>query len=112
VIYLCDCSLDDLYLERLNADLLAINGAATKSILNKKVTVHFRRRRRVSETNGVEMKIVKRRLESYRAIAAAVCFRVVIAGTVLADQDKYALVAPNGIAFSEFRGTNSGRTWQ
>jgi hypothetical protein len=50
------------------------------------------------------MKIVKRSLESYRAIAAAVCFLVVIAGTVLADQDKYALVAPNGIAFSEFRG--------
>jgi hypothetical protein len=50
------------------------------------------------------MRIIKKALESYRTIAAAVSFFMLIGGAVLADQDKYALVAPNGIAFSEFRG--------
>jgi hypothetical protein len=50
------------------------------------------------------MRIIKKTLESYRTIAAAVCFFMLIGGAVLADQDKYALVAPNGIGFSEFRG--------
>jgi hypothetical protein len=33
-----------------------------------------------------------------------------VAGVVLADQDGYTLTAPNGIAFSEFRGYDQCRT--
>jgi hypothetical protein len=50
------------------------------------------------------MKIIKRNLVRYKMHAALVCLFMLIGGAVLADQDKYALVAPNGIAFSEFRG--------
>jgi hypothetical protein len=43
--------------------------------------------------------------KSYKATAAAViCFVALVAGAALAEQDRYALTAPNGIAFSEFRG--------
>jgi hypothetical protein len=57
----------------------------------------------------VEMRIIKKTLENCRAVAVATCFFVLIGGAVLADQDRYALTAPNGIRFSEFRGYDQ---WQ
>lgn len=41
----------------------------------------------------------------YGVVAAIVlCLIIVLAGAALANQDRYTLTAPNGIAFSEFRG--------
>jgi hypothetical protein len=50
------------------------------------------------------MRTIERNLERYRTLAAVICVFMLIGGAALADQDKYSLIAPNGIAFSEFRG--------
>jgi len=48
-----------------------------------------------------------RRVAAYAVVAAA--FTLLIALTLLAQQDKYSLKVPGGLAFSEFRGYES---WQ
>jgi hypothetical protein len=46
----------------------------------------------------------------YRAITITVsCLFILIVGVALAQQDRYTLTAPNGIAFSEFKGYDQ---WQ
>jgi hypothetical protein len=58
----------------------------------------------------MQMKSYGRSKRGYWTITAAVMSLVaLIAGAALAQQDRYALKAPNGIAFSEFRGYDQ---WQ
>ncbi|HTW33439.1 MAG TPA: cytochrome P460 family protein [Rhizomicrobium sp.] len=45
-----------------------------------------------------------------RAIAAAVAAVFVFGGSVFAQQDRYALKVPNGLAFSDFRGYDKWET--
>jgi Cytochrome P460 len=49
------------------------------------------------------------KIKSIHAIAIIVVSLAVLVGMALAAQDRYTLKAPNGIAFSEFRGYE---TWQ
>jgi hypothetical protein len=42
-------------------------------------------------------------------VTAALSLLTLVAGAVLADQDRYMLTAPNGIAFAEFKGYDQ---WQ
>ena len=43
------------------------------------------------------------------AIAFAAVVLTVVGGMALAQQDKYTLKVPGGLAFSEFRGYENGR---
>jgi hypothetical protein len=52
----------------------------------------------------VEMKNSIGDQRKHRALAVIVLSLVVAVGAALADQDRYTLTAPNGIAFSEFKG--------
>jgi len=58
------------------------------------------------QTKGMEMK-EKRWSKSVQTALVIVCFAFMLTGAILADQDRFTLKAPNGIAFSGFNGYRS-----
>jgi hypothetical protein len=57
----------------------------------------------------IETRTVGERVAGFTFIATAVTVLAVLGAVALYAQDKYSLKSPGGIAFSDFRGTRTGR---